>query len=130
MVCRYNTLMLPVVGHGLQLKNTKAMNNRPCIGIIKTTNPKKLTHSLTPTTMDVQAIIAQLKDKFGDSFDISKVTEALKSIDLKNISFPDIVSKLHADGLLKNVDLGAAKDGLMDQLKSKAGGMLGGMFGK
>ena len=88
--------------------------------------------------MDIQAIIAQLKEKFGDSFDISKVTDALKGIDLKNLNFAEIVSKLHADGLLKNVNLDSLKDNAMDAikgnamdaLKEKAGGMLGGLFGK
>ena len=32
--------------------------------------------------MDIQEIIKQLTSKFGDNFDISKVTDALKSIDL------------------------------------------------
>ena len=80
--------------------------------------------------MDIQEIIAQLKEKFGDSFDIAKVTDALKSIDFKNLSLTDIVSKLHADGLLKNVNLDSVKGNVMDELKSKAGGMLGGIFGK
>lgn len=84
--------------------------------------------------MDIQDILAQLKDKFGDSFDISKVTSALKVLDLKNLSLPDIISKLHADGLLSNVgqhlNLDSVKDNVMEGLKNKAGGMLGGIFGK
>ena len=80
--------------------------------------------------MDIQAIISQLKDKFGDNFDIAKVTDALKGIDLKNLNFTEIVSKLHADGLLKNVNLDSLKGSVLDGLKEKAGGMLGGIFGK
>ncbi|MDE5849124.1 MAG: hypothetical protein K2H38_03190 [Muribaculaceae bacterium] len=80
--------------------------------------------------MDIQAIISQLKDKFGDNFDIAKVTDALKGIDLKNLNFSEIVSKLHADGLLKNVNLDSLKGNVLDGLKEKAGGMLGGIFGK
>ena len=80
--------------------------------------------------MDIQEILAQLKEKFGDSFDISKVTSALKSIDLKNLSLPDIISKLHADGLLSNVNLDSVKENVLDGLKDKAGSMLGGIFGK
>ncbi|MDE6553205.1 MAG: hypothetical protein K2K98_09660 [Muribaculaceae bacterium] len=80
--------------------------------------------------MDIQAIISQLKDKFGDNFDIAKVTDALKGIDLKNLNFTEIVSKLHADGLLKNVNLDSLKGNVLDGLKEKAGGMLGGIFGK
>ncbi|MDE7420778.1 MAG: hypothetical protein K2N35_11270 [Muribaculaceae bacterium] len=80
--------------------------------------------------MDIQAIIAQLKQHFGDNFDIAKVTSALKGFDLKNLDFKDIVSKLHADGLLNNVNLDSIKGNVLDGLKEKAGGMLGGLFGK
>lgn len=83
--------------------------------------------------MDIQEILGHLKDKFGDSFDITKVTSALKLLDLKNLSLPEIVSKLHADGLLSNVghlDLDSVKDNVVEGLKNKAGGMLGGLFGK
>ncbi len=78
--------------------------------------------------MNVQEIIGQLKEKFGDSFDISKVTSALQGLDLKNINFQEIVTKLHADGLLKNVNLDSVKGGMMDGLKEKAGDVLGNLF--
>ncbi|MDE5795832.1 MAG: hypothetical protein K2H75_01855 [Muribaculaceae bacterium] len=83
--------------------------------------------------MDIQEILAHLKEKFGDSFDISKVTSALKGFDLKNLSLTDIISKLHADGLLNNIGnigLDSVKDNVIEGLKNKAGGMLGGIFGK
>lgn len=80
--------------------------------------------------MDIQQILAQLKDKFGDNFDIAKVTSALKGLDLKNLDFSEIVSKLHASGLLDNVNLDSLKGNVIDGLKEKAGGMLGGLFGK
>ena len=80
--------------------------------------------------MDIQAIISQLTQHFGDNFDIAKVTSALKGFDLKNLDFKDIVSKLHADGLLNNVNLDSLKGNVLDGLKEKAGGMLGGLFGK
>ncbi|MDE6638586.1 MAG: hypothetical protein K2K32_10175 [Muribaculaceae bacterium] len=80
--------------------------------------------------MDIQQIIAQLKDKFGDNFDIAKVTSALKGLDLKNLDFSEIVSKLHASGLLDNVNLDSLKGNVLEGLKEKAGGMLGGIFGK
>ncbi len=80
--------------------------------------------------MDIQQILAQLKDKFGDNFDIAKVTSALKGLDLKNLDFSEIVSKLHASGLLNNVNLDSLKGNVIDGLKEKAGGMLGGLFGK
>ena len=80
--------------------------------------------------MDIQQIIGQLKDKFGNNFDIAKVTSALKGLDLKNLDFAEIVSKLHASGLLDNVNLDSLKGNVLDGLKEKAGGMLGGLFGK
>lgn len=73
--------------------------------------------------MNIQEILAQLKEKFGDSFDISKVTTLLQGLDLKNLNLSDIISKLNAEGLLKN-------DDLIDSLKNKAGGMLGNLLGK
>lgn len=77
--------------------------------------------------MDIQEIIAHLKDNFGDSFDITKVTEALKGFDLKSLNITEIVSKLHADGHLPNV---GGLDSIVDGLKGKAGDILGGIFGK
>ncbi|MDE6266823.1 MAG: hypothetical protein K2M07_05675 [Muribaculaceae bacterium] len=80
--------------------------------------------------MDIQGIIKQLTEQFGNNFDVAKVTEALKTIDFKNLSFSDIVSKLSSQGLLQNVNLDGVKENVMEELKHKAGGMLGGMFGK
>lgn len=80
--------------------------------------------------MDIQDIIKQLTLKFGNNFDISKVTDVLKTLDLKNLSLTDIISKLHADGLLNNINLDDVKENVVDNLKSKAGSMLGGIFGK
>ncbi|MBD5241222.1 MAG: hypothetical protein HDS59_03995 [Barnesiella sp.] len=80
--------------------------------------------------MDIQDILSQLTAKFGDNFDISKVTDALKGIDLKNLDFSQILSKLHADGLLSNLNLDSGKGGVLDGLKDKAGDILGGIFGK
>ncbi len=80
--------------------------------------------------MDIQQIIAHLKENFGDNFDIAKVTSALKGFDLKNLNITEIVSKLHADGLLKNVNLDSIKGNMLDGIKEKTGSMLGGLFGK
>lgn len=80
--------------------------------------------------MDIQQIIAYLKDNFGDNFDIAKVTNALKGLDLKNLDLTEIISKLQASGLLNNVNLDSLKGSVLDGLKEKAGGMLGGLFGK
>ena len=80
--------------------------------------------------MDIQDIISRLTAEFGNNFDLSKVTEALKGIDLKNLDFSQILSKLHADGLLDNLNLDSVNNNVIDGLKSKAAGMLGGIFGK
>lgn len=80
--------------------------------------------------MDIQDILSQLTSKFGNNFDISKVTEVLKGLDLKNLDFSQILSKLHADGLLDNINLDSVKGNVLDGLKDKAGDMLGGIFGK
>ena len=80
--------------------------------------------------MDIQDIISRLTAEFGNNFDLSKVTEALKGIDLKNLDFSQILSKLHADGLLDNLNLDSVKGGVLDGLKDKAGDLLGGIFGK
>lgn len=80
--------------------------------------------------MDIQAILKQLTAQFGNSFDVSKVTDVLKTLDLKNLSFTDIVSKLTSHGLLDNVNLDSVKGNVLDGLKGKAGSILGGMFGK
>ncbi len=80
--------------------------------------------------MNIQEILSQLTSKFGGSFDVSKVTDFLKSIDLKGLSITDIISKLTANGLLKNVGIDDVKGNVIDNLKSQAGNMLGGIFGK
>lgn len=89
-------------------------------------NINKIPH----TIMDIQQIIAHLKENFGDNFDIAKVTNALKGLDFKDLNITQIVSKLQARGLLSNINLDNVKDSAIDGLKGKAGGMLGGLFGK
>ncbi len=80
--------------------------------------------------MDIQETLKQLTAQFGNTFDVNKVTDALKSFDLKSMSLTDIISKLNKQGLLKNLNLDSVKGNVVDQLKDKAGSMLGGIFGK
>ncbi len=83
--------------------------------------------------MELNEIITQLKDKFGDKLDISKVTELLKGTDHSKMSFTDIVAKIKEGGLLGDLDGDGVEEGLMDEIKGKASQMLGGlghMFGK
>ena len=80
--------------------------------------------------MEIQEIITQLQGKFGNSFDISKVTSALQGMDLKNFSITDIASKLKLDGLIGDLDGDGVQESIIDEIKGKAGSMLGGIFGK
>lgn len=83
--------------------------------------------------MEIQQIISQLQGKFGSSFDVSQVTKLLQGMDLSKISFNDIVAKLASNGLIGDLDGDGVKEGLIDEIKGKAGDMLGGlgkMFGK
>lgn len=80
--------------------------------------------------MEIQEIITQLQSKFGGGFDVSKVTEALKGVDLKGLSFEDIVSKVKEGGLLGDLDGDGVKESFVEEIKGKAGQIFGGMFGK
>lgn len=77
--------------------------------------------------MDIQQIISQLQGKFGNSFDVTKVTNMLQGMDLSKISFNDIVSKLATSGLIGDLDGDGKKENIIDELKGKAEGMLGGL---
>lgn len=78
--------------------------------------------------MEITEIIANLKGKFGDKLDVAKVTERLQGFDLKNMNMSDITSKL--SDLVGDLDGDGVKEGLIDEIKGKAGNMFGGMFGK
>lgn len=84
--------------------------------------------------MDIQQIISQLQGKFGNSFDVSQVTKMLNGLDLSKLSFNDIVAKLTSGGLIVgDLDGDGVQENLIDEIKGKAGDMLGGlgkMFGK
>lgn len=79
--------------------------------------------------MEIQEIISHLTSNFGN-FDITKVTEVLKGIDLKNFDLSQIISKLHAEGLLDKAHPSGESGDILDSLKDKAGDILGGIFGK
>lgn len=83
--------------------------------------------------MDLQQIISQLQGKFGNTLDVPQVTKMLQGMDLSKISFNDIVAKLTTSGLIGDLDGDGVQESLVDELKGKASGMLGGlgkMFGK
>lgn len=75
--------------------------------------------------MDIQSIIGGLKEKFGDSFDVSKVTAMLKDVDLSKFSMSDIVEKVKAEGLIGDLDGDGVKESLFEELKGKVGSMFG-----
>ncbi len=72
--------------------------------------------------MDIQSIISQLKEKFGDKFDISSVTQFLKGIDTSKLSLNEIVDKIKTAGLLPHIDASSIQDTVKDKLS--------GLFGK
>lgn len=78
--------------------------------------------------MEITEIIGQLKDKFGDKFDVTLVTERLGGLDLKNMNFSEITS--HLTDLIGDLDGDGVKESLIDEIKGKAGSMFGGIFGK
>lgn len=75
--------------------------------------------------MDIQSIIGGLKEKFGDSIDVSKITAMLKDVDLSKISMPEIVAKVKSAGFLGDLDGDGVKENIFDELKGKVGSMFG-----
>lgn len=83
--------------------------------------------------MDIQEIIAQLKEKFGDKVDVSQVKEKLQGMGLKNMDFSQITSALSADGaigkMIGDLDGDGVQESPLEELKGKASQILGGIFG-
>lgn len=73
--------------------------------------------------MEITEIIENLKGKFGDTFDVTKVTERLQGFDLKNMNMGDITSKL--SDLVGDLDGDGVQEGLIDELKGKFSGIFG-----
>lgn len=73
--------------------------------------------------MEITEIIGNLKDKFGDTFDVTKVTEKLNGFDLKNMDMSEITSKL--SGLIGDLDGDGVQEGIIDEIKGKIGGIFG-----
>ncbi len=72
--------------------------------------------------MEIQEVIAQIKDKFGDKVDISAITEKLKDVDLSKFNFNEILDKLNLSNLVG--------DGVQESFFEEVKGKIGGMFGK
>lgn len=75
--------------------------------------------------MDIQEVIGQLKDKFGDKIDIASVTEKLKGVDLSKFNFNQILEKLNLSSLMGDLDGDGVKEGFFDEVKGKIGGIFG-----
>lgn len=76
--------------------------------------------------MDLQTILSELTSKFGNSFDISAVTEKLKGIDTSNLSLTEIVSKIKDTGLVGDLDGDGVQESFIEEIKGKIGNMFGG----
>lgn len=75
--------------------------------------------------MDIQNILAVLTSKFGNSFDVSAVTEHLKGIDLNNFSMAEIVEKVKGSGLIGDLDGDGVEESVIEEIKGKIGGIFG-----
>lgn len=75
--------------------------------------------------MELNTIIATLKEKFGDKLDVSKVKEMFKGQDLSKFSFQDIVEKVKSGGLLGDLDGDGKVESTFEEIKGKIGGLFG-----
>lgn len=73
--------------------------------------------------MEITEIIGNLKDKFGDTFDVAQVTEKLGSFDFKNMDMSQITAKL--SGLVGDLDGDGVQEGIIDEIKGKIGSIFG-----
>ena len=75
--------------------------------------------------MEIQEVIAQIKDKFGDKVDISSITEKLKDVDLSKFNFNEILDKLNLYNLVGDLDGDGVQESFFEEVKGKIGGMFG-----
>ncbi len=80
--------------------------------------------------MEINEIISQLRDKFGDSVNVGQITEKLNGFDHSKMSFTEIVAKLKNGNILGDLDGDGKVESTVDELKGKASEMFGGIFGK
>ncbi len=80
--------------------------------------------------MEINEIISQLRDKFGDSVNVGQITEKLNGFDHSKMSFTEIVAKLKNGNILGDLDGDGKVESTVDELKGKASQMFGGIFGK
>ena len=75
--------------------------------------------------MDIQNILSELTSKFGNSFDVSAVTEHLKGIDTSNFSISEIIEKVKGAGLIGYLDGDGVQESVIEEIKGKIGNMFG-----
>ena len=75
--------------------------------------------------MDIQEIIGQLKDKFGDKVDVDAITAHFKGTDTSNFSVTDIIEKVKNAGFLGDLDGDGVNEGLVEEIKGKIGSLFG-----
>ena len=80
--------------------------------------------------MEINEIISQLKDKFGNSVNVEQITEKLNGFDHSKMSFTEIVAKLKDGNILGDLDGDGKVESTIDEFKGKASQMFGGIFGK
>ena len=80
--------------------------------------------------MEINEIISQLKDKFGNSVNVEQITEKLNGFDHSKMSLTEIVAKLKDGNILGDLDGDGKVESTIDELKGKASQMFGGIFGK
>lgn len=75
--------------------------------------------------MDIQNIISQLQSKFGNNFDVSKVTESIKGMGDGKFSITEIIEKVKGDGLLGDLDGDGVKESAFEEIKGKISSLFG-----
>ena len=76
--------------------------------------------------MDIQNILSALTSQFGNSFDVSAVTEHLKGIDTSNFSLTEIIEKVKGAGLIGDLDGDGVQESAIDEIKGKISSLFGG----
>lgn len=76
--------------------------------------------------MEFSEIINNLKEKFGDKLDVSKVTEMFKGHDMSGFSMSEIIDKVkNGGGLLGDLDGDGKVESAWEEVKGKVSDLFG-----
>lgn len=75
--------------------------------------------------MDIQSIMSELTSKFGNSFDVTAVTEKLKGMDVGKFSMEEIIEKVKGEGLIGDLDGDGVQESVIEEIKGKIGSLFG-----